>query len=208
MEAIEKNEELASQNDAVKLYLDALLNNGVDIVPEELTPTELLSNAILEEIKNSKEQIKRPRWATEYFSCLPITIAGISLLIPLRQVRTVISMREEVVPIEEMPEWIMGSITNSHRQIKVIDTEKIVYQNEEFPEQVEPASQLVLINDGKWGLTCDAVGKMQQLSQSDLTWRAKTTSRRWIAGVSNKHKLPVIDIKRIEFALALESQLV
>jgi len=215
METLDKTEELASQKDALKIYLDSLLNftQTSSIAESEenftpLTPTEAFYSAELEEIINTVDHIKAPVWATEYFSCLPITVAGITLFLPLRQVRTVMPFTQKIDIFEDAPEWIMGSISNSTKNVKIIDLRKIVYQNMETPQQTEPASQLVLIGGGKWGLACDAVGKVHQLNREEVQWRARKTKRRWIAGISNTHGLTIVDVKRIEFAMALESRLV
>ena len=215
METLDNTEELASQKDALKIYLDSLLNctETSSITESEesftpVTPTEALYNAELEEIVNTDSHIKMPVWATEYFSCLPITVAEITLFLPLRQLRTVMPFSQKIDFFEDTPEWIMGGINNSTKNVKIIDLQKIVYQNMEAPEHVEPASQLVIIGDGKWGLACDAVGKVHQLNREEVQWRARKTQRRWIAGISNTHRLAIVDVKRIEFAMALESRLV
>jgi len=215
MEALDNSEELASQKDALKIYLDSLLKSSEDVPvvePEQcvtqVTPTEALYHSVIAEINQTDEHIRTPNWASEYFSCLPITVAEITLFLPLRHVRTVMPFTQKIDFVKDAPEWIMGKVNNSTKHLKIIDMQKVAYQKMESPKQIEPASQLVLIADGKWGLTCDAVGKVHQLNQNEMQWRAKSTERRWVAGVSNTHRLAIIDVKRIEFAMALESRLV
>jgi len=215
METLENTEELASQKDALKIYLDSLLkcSETSSVIESEesvaqVTPTEKLYNSVFAEINHTDEHIRTPSWATEYFSCLPVTVTGITLFLPLRHVRTVMPFSQKIDLVEDAPEWIMGGLNSSAKHLKIIDLQKIAYQKMDAPEQVELASQLVLIGDGKWGLTCDAVGKVHQLNRNEVLWRAKTTERRWISGLSSVHHLAIIDIKRIEFAMALESRLV
>jgi len=215
METLDNTEELASQKDALKIYLDSLLKSSEtpSIVESEesvaqVTPSEKIYNSVLAEINHTDEHIRTPSWATEYFSCLPVTVAGITLFLPLRHVRTVMPFSQKVDLVKDAPEWIMGGVNTSAKHLKIIDLQKIAYQKMETPEQTEPALQLVLIGDGKWGFTCDAVGKVHQLNRDEVQWRAKSAERRWVAGVSNTHRLAIIDIKRIEFAMALESHLV
>lgn len=215
METLDNTEELASQKDALKIYLDSLLkcSQAPSIIETEelvtqLSPAEELYHSVLSEINEADEHIKTPRWATEYFSCMPVTVAGITLLVPLRHVRTVMPFPQKIELMDDVPEWIMGGMNNSARHVKIIDTRKIAFQKMDVPKQIEPPSQLVIIGDGKWGLTCDAVSKVHQLNRDEVQWRAKTSDRRWIAGISDAHRLAIIDVKRIEFAMALESRLV
>ncbi len=211
MEILE--DEIVLQENALKHYLDSLLcasTNTSNEVPEpelplpELLQSDQLFDSMLRESNSADEQIKVPAWGKNSFSCLPMTVGSITLLIPLRQVRTVLPLRSKISPLAHVPNWIRGVMDNFSRSINVVDMQKIIYHDADFSHQ-EDTSQLVVINSGKSGLSCHEVGKVKLLNTEDITWRAKNSTRRWIAGVSLAHKLAIIDIRRIEFAITMRS---
>ena len=214
METLERKE-LAPQEDALKLYLNSLLGDReqLPIVDDDECSSKnnqstQLFDCFLKESNNSSEHIKRPRWAMDFFSCLPVTIGSAIIFIPLRQVRTVVPLKQNITPIKDVPDWIKGSMSSFSRSLKVVDMQKIIQPDVDFSQQTEEPSQLVLLNDGTSGISCHGVGKVSQLSVNDVIWRSKNATRRWIAGVSMTHKLIIIDARRIEYALAMESPLV
>ena len=213
---LQKTKNFVSQKDVLQNYLNSLLNEFPDsmIIDEsrpKFTPTETLYHSVLTEIENAEEHLKPLRWATEYFSCLPITVDEVTLLVPLRQVRMVLPLSDDIQVINELPSWMNGSLERSTKHIKVVDMKQIAYRLiPEFskPPEVKKDARLVVINEGKWGIDCDSVGKVQQLDLSDIRWRGSDSSYRWVAGLSIKHQLAVVDTKRVEFAMALERPLV
>lgn len=207
METLE--DEIVLQENALKYYLESLLcassEASIEIPePESPQPELLLFDSVLQESNSADEQIKVPAWGKNSFSCLPITIGSVTLLVPLRQVRTVLPLRSNITPLTDVPNWMKGVMENFSRSINVVDMQKIVYQDADFSHQAE-TSQLIVINSGKSGLSCHEVGKVKRLNTEDITWRAKNSARRWIAGVSLTHKLAIVDIRRIEFAIIMKS---
>ncbi|HFE36962.1 MAG TPA: hypothetical protein ENK06_00905 [Gammaproteobacteria bacterium] len=213
METLEKAG-LAPQEDALQLYLRSLLDETSLLSEEAAAHGEASENSsmtlfdlILKESRETDEHIKRPRWATDYFSCLPVKVGATTLFVPLRQVRTVVPLKQNIHPLEGVPEWVTGSMVSFSRNLRVVDLQKIIQQD--LPGQVNAAtgtaSQLVIINDGKSGISCHEVEKVQQLNVEDVVWRAKNAKRRWVSGVSVKHERVIVDGRRIEFAMAMES---
>ena len=86
--------------------------------------------------------------------------------------------------------------------------QKIIFQVSDFLAEPFKPSKLVLINEGDWGIACEKVGKVEQMDRDDIYWRSKKAEERWIAGNSKKVNSVIIDIKRIEYALATERPLV
>lgn len=234
MEMIEK-EMLVSQEDALKQYLDSLLCGGEiepakDNVTESVLMRRQISNLLFDEVCSeataAEERIKPPSWATDFFSCLPILVGSVTLLIPLKQIRTVMPIRQSIIPLEGAPRWVSGTIDSFSQQMTIVDLEKMVDlgQAAELEQTVEPEktlnetkasadnddnenalSQLVLTHTGSLGLGCHEVDKVQQLNPEDVIWRAKHSTRRWAVGVSMKHQLVIVDTRRIAFALSMLS---
>lgn len=215
MEIVE-TEALISQDDALKHYLDSLLSSSGGEVPAVNNPDDVVmrrqvSNALYDDVNHESEKTEKrippPKWANNFFSCLPILVGSLTLLIPLKQIRTVIPIRQEIVPTADMPEWVTGTISSFSQKLTVVDLAKVLDETGNSSSD-NAISQLVLTNTGTLGLGCHEVSKLQQLSENDVEWRAKNAKHRWIAGVSKKHQLVIVDTRRIEFSLAMGARLV
>jgi len=218
MDPVKESDTLASQEDAVEIYLHSLL--AEQVITNEPSDDELIAASTSEDITRKvlrramydansvDDSIKTPAWAEKHFSCLPIDVSGITLYLPLRQVRTVKAFPESIEVDPMSPDWVMGKCITSKKTITVIDIQKIIFQASDLLAEPIIPSKLVLINGGDWGIACEQVGNVQQLSCEEINWRSKNAEQHWIAGSSKKHMTAIIDTKRIEFAMAIQRSLV
>ena len=47
--------------------------------------------------------------------------------------------------------------------------------------------------NGTWGLACDSVGEVIDLSMEQVKWRSSRSKRRWLAGTVLEHMCAIID---------------
>ena len=159
---LNNEDELVQQQDAVKVYLAALLNDGPDVNEtdqlisdnENSQKTVVASlqsekqknkssalndvlpktNFVKELIEDNQEQSKYfvPSWASSRFACSMIHVAGLSFLIPTQFIRGVRRISQPLSPVTKNVSWVKGRYRKNFENIIVIDTKFLAYGREEF----------------------------------------------------------------------------
>jgi purine-binding chemotaxis protein CheW len=97
-------------------------------------------------------------------------------------------------------DFYMGILQHLGNKIAVIDTARMVLPENklallagENPRQ--RVKHIVLIDDYKWGLACDAISEVITLQPDDIRWRTSKTSRPWLAGTVIEHMCALMNSK-------------
>jgi len=133
------------------------------------------------------------------FQALVFKVAGLSLAIKLIDLNGVLEWDESKVT--EMPghsQFYMGLFQYLGKSIPVIDTARLVFPEDKLKalsadKPTERVTRVVLIDDGKWGLACDEVAEVIDLSRKDVKWRQQRSARKWMAGTVIEHMCALID---------------
>jgi purine-binding chemotaxis protein CheW len=138
-----------------------------------------------------------PDWAAEPFPCLLFRVAGLTLAVPLLHLNGVRPWPEEITPMPGHQPWFLGLVRHRGQQAKVVDTALLVVPPERLAtarDEAEPElGNIVLIDDGRWGLACEGIDEMITLDPSGVRWRTRAGKRPWLAGTVIQHMCALID---------------
>jgi purine-binding chemotaxis protein CheW len=142
----------------------------------------------------------RPNWASEPFPCLLLKVHGLSLALPLVKLNRILPWAEPTL-IPGYATWLLGvlRLEGLERNLKVVDTAALV-----MPERLGQAAlseaiyqHVVMIGDGEWGLTCEAVSNVITIDPAKVRWRTSRSKRPWLAGTVVEHLCALLDAERL-----------
>jgi purine-binding chemotaxis protein CheW len=142
----------------------------------------------------------RPDWASEPFPCLLLKVHGLSLALPLVKLNRILPWAEPTL-IPGYAAWLLGvlRLDGLERNLKVVDTAALV-----MPERLGQAAldeaiyqHVVMIGDGEWGLTCEAVSNVITIDPAKVRWRTSRSKRPWLAGTVVEHLCALLDAERL-----------
>lgn len=139
-----------------------------------------------------------PDWADEPFPCLLFRASGLTLAVPLVHLNGVLPWSDEITPMPGHRPWFLGLVQHQQSSVKVIDTAAVVVPSDR-PQSVSKDSErqlgnIVLIDDGSWGLACDAVEEMITLEPGGVRWRSAAGKRPWLAGTVIERMCALLDV--------------
>lgn len=141
-----------------------------------------------------------PDWAEKTFQCLLFKVAGLNLAVPLSRLNGVMVWPEEITPMPGHSPHFLGLHQHLQRQVKVVDTAGVVLPPERLTAlnaENRHYGHVILIDDGRWGLACDAVGKVITLDKSGVRWRTSRGKRGWLAGTVVDHMCALLDTEQM-----------
>lgn len=139
-----------------------------------------------------------PEWAATPFQALLFKVSGLTLAVPLAELSGVQEWEDgAVTPMLGKIEWYLGLMEYRGRQVPVVDTAQLVLPPDRLAslvtEDKERLGHVVFIQDGTWGLACDAVADVISLDHDEVKWRTSRAKRRWLAGTVLEHMCAIID---------------
>jgi purine-binding chemotaxis protein CheW len=158
------------------------------VIVQEETLTETVkgpSQEVISEIQLSEENIV-PEWGQSAFQCLVFKVAGLSLAIPLVKLNGVIPWSDEITPMPGHSAKFLGLLRRLDQNVKVIDTAQVVLPDKYSSDTLGPAeeriSNILIMDEGRWGMACDEIGEVVTLESSNVRWRTSKGKRPWLAG--------------------------
>lgn len=139
-----------------------------------------------------------PDWAQGSFQCLLFRVGGVSLALPLVKLSGVLPWDDEsVTPMPNHRPWFLGLREYLGHKVKLIDVANVVLPDDRYaalaPADSARLGNVILIDDGRWGLAVDAVDVVVTLSVDAVKWRTQAGNRPWLAGTVIKHMCALID---------------
>lgn len=133
------------------------------------------------------------------FQALLFKVAGLSLAVRLVELNGVLEWDDS--KITEMPghsTFYMGLLQYLGKSIPIIDTARLVFPEDKLvalsaDNPTERVTRIVLIEDGKWGLACDEIAEVVDLTRNDVKWRQQRSKRKWMAGTVIEHMCALVD---------------
>lgn len=139
-----------------------------------------------------------PDWAQERFQCLLFNVAGISLAVPLVKLNGVLPWDDEITPMPGHSKEFLGLLPNLDQNVKVVDTAQIVLPQKQQDGALLPPEQrlnnVILVDDGRWGLACDSIGEVITLEPEEVHWRTSKGKLKWLAGTVLEHLCALLEI--------------
>lgn len=147
-----------------------------------------------------------PGWAQQAFQVLLFKVSGLTLAVPLESLNGILEWNSDSVT--EMPghaEYFMGLLPEREQQIKVVDTASIVVPSKfRQGHSRDNLQKIILIGDGEWGLACDSVEEVIDLTPADVRWRSNEGLRAWLAGTVIEQMCALLDMEKFVDLLTSE----
>jgi purine-binding chemotaxis protein CheW len=140
-----------------------------------------------------------PAWTQQPFQALLFKVAGLTLAVPLVDLNGIVEWHPDA--ITAMPghaDFYLGLLPHLGKNVALIDTARFVLPPDRLRDLAgsDPQARLtriVLIQEGRYGLACDAVAEVITLQPQDVRWRTSRTQRRWLAGTVVAQMCALID---------------
>lgn len=145
----------------------------------------------------------RPAWAEAPFPCLLFKVDGLSLAVPLVHLNGVLPWPEQITPMPGHRDFFLGLHPHQGNNVKVVDTARVVLPaDRRGPEEEGRYSNIVLIDEGRWGLACAAVDEMITIDPARVKWRSVEGKRPWLAGTVIDQMCALLDVDAFAQMLA------
>lgn len=210
---------LLAQDLALGAYLDALLQESTDTQAQptseppqrgETAETDAplpLSAALLSPIGQSESEAGPdegiPPWGRRNFQCLLFYVGTLKLAVPLVKLTRIKPWGEHVTATPGRPDWFLGLLAQDGVKTGVIDTARLVFARDRRSKAAAPVREagepghILMVKDGRWGLTCDRLGEVVELSPEAVRWRTGRTARRWLAGTVLDQMCALLDVEML-----------
>lgn len=140
-------------------------------------------------------------WTHEDFQSLIFHVAGLQLAVPLVKLNGVLEWPETITPMPGHQPWFLGVMSYHGKQVKIVDTAHIVLPEQSQALALTPEqrnfNRIVLVGDGCWGLACEGVGEVFNLTHNEVRWRSERTVRRWLIGTVVERMCALLDVDEI-----------
>jgi len=200
---------LVDPQQALSVYLDALLDETMFTVVEDKPDTHVTENAVLERALEKataltcetepedtvpvppadetpkQTRIATPDWAQSRFQCLSFQVAGVTLAAPLEKLHGIVELKEEITELPGYAPWVIGLLPNRGRNVQVVDVAQIIMPNGSdlaARPAIARVKYIILLEDGKFGLAADSISQVLSLEDGDIRWRSTQSKRPWLAG--------------------------
>jgi len=197
-----------------------------DVAPKTVTPEAVInSKPVIESVKvavpseyskndDLSQQDKlgttlkngRPIWAQERFECLLFSVAGLQLAVPLVSLGGVYKIEKHFTPLIGRASWFMGLYRHENRNVRVIDTAKVVMPDRASRATEEGYHYIIRLGGNNWGMACDSVQEAIRLEPSEVKWRTERSKRAWLAGTVIKHMCALLDADTLSEILKVEAK--
>ncbi len=160
--------EVMEQEGALQSYIDALMVTGGEPDAHQMTPSKSLASA-----------------ASRY---LLFAVDGLLLTLPLTRLAGVRDKKRCSGPPasdEENP---------SEAAIRVVDTQARIFDGTARACRDHDYPYVLMLDEGRWGLGCDSVGEVIDLTPEQVQWRGEHSRRPWLAGTLKEHACALLDL--------------
>jgi len=187
----------SAQIDSSSSFLDDLNDPVVDVNDIKVSRKQ--------ESTQAEPPVQRiiPEWAVGGVRCLSVTVEGLTLFIPAVFIFGILNVTNRLTASIKMPTWLYEFVDDEDNEaIQVVNTQKLIFDGVKSRRiKSNSKTYVVLLDDGAWGLSCDSVAGVMNLSSSDISWRGSNARRRWLSGTSSVKEGVILDVKKIEKAL-------
>lgn len=204
-------------NPLVQTYLDALLHTAtVPEIPQQdesstqhsVAPTAVLTPATepvtQAEVEPGSPPGSRPDWTQTPFSCLLFEVGGLRIAAPLIDLGG-ITMLTEITPIFAQPDWFMGILRWNGRNIKVIDTARLIMPGQQKDSDDKRYQCVLMLEGTDWGLAIGKASESLTIAPQAVRWRSNLASRPWLLGTVAEQMCALLDVRAILDSQAVQN---
>ncbi|GGG48585.1 chemotaxis protein CheW [Pseudohongiella nitratireducens] len=140
----------------------------------------------------------RPGWAEETFASLLFEVAGNDLAAPLHELGGICPLTDNLKFLAGQADWFLGLLNWNGRQLRVVDTAKLLMSETHLENSLEEDYQSVIIlGNSNWALAVNRADQSVRLDPQDVKWRTHRGNRRWLAGTLQVQLSSLIDVSAL-----------
>ncbi len=155
--------------------------------------------------KKEKDSLVRPlsvmpEWTQQEFQALTFRVEDMILAVPLTALLRTINFDRKVTSVPRQPSWFIGLLDEHDSRIGVLDAGQLIFgktRGRQRDQEEQPFSQILITEDGRWGLACDEVMEIQKLDPQQVRWRTLRETRPWLVGTVIDELTAVIDVRSL-----------
>ena len=140
-----------------------------------------------------------PYWAQGYFQCLLFKVDGLEYAAPLEWLNGILEWPDTVTELPKQHGWFVGLARNRDQNVKVVDLAQVLkmeYSSKTVSPLEQRAKYIMLINEGRWGIACDAVADVISLSDREVRWRQNPRFP-WLVGTVAQEMCSLLDMEQL-----------
>jgi len=217
-----KSPGLATQERALTQYLDSLLVEIPEAVPEVITETtvevsdkvdvipEMVAVAEVQDIIESPDQI--PEWGRAAFKALYFNVGEITLAAPLEKLSGILTECDEIKVMPGNSARYLGVLVYRGKTIRVIDFEGLMAELSGEPrvpsgDETLPPNRIILIEGEQIGIACRNVAEVEEIEPNDVRWRTGSTKRPWYRGIVIERMCALLDVDALLSLLNVDTDM-
>jgi purine-binding chemotaxis protein CheW len=201
---------LAEKNglDAKKAVIDQQLE--IKELPKKLVATKkkpknkAVQQSVTEQVPNAAEISQplsvMPEWTQHEFHALFFKVDTLILAAPLTELLRTIKIEQAPTKIPKQPSWFMGLLDTQEQRVGVLDTGQLVLgkaKGQQRNLEQTPFKNILIIQDGRWGLACDEILSIRKVLPEKVRWRTLRQKRPWLVGTVIEELTAIIDVSRL-----------
>lgn len=141
-----------------------------------------------------------PKYAQDEFSALFFKVGNLVLAAPLTDLSRAIRFDGKVTKIPQQPIWFMGLKAELEQKIGIINMAYLIQGKSRAGArdyQQQPFANIILTEDGKWGLACDELLSVAKLVPEKIRWRTDRQKKPWLVGTVIEQLVVIVDINEL-----------
>lgn len=137
-----------------------------------------------------------PDWGLHAFQAMVFKVGELSLAIALTELAGVIEWRAA----PSASGLCLGHYQHDDQPVCVVDLARLIFAGNRFDDLIKTdarqrVTRIILTNNAKWGLACDAVYEVITIQPAQVNWRSTRTRRQWLAGTLLDEMIVVLDVE-------------
>lgn len=170
------------------------------VASDEVMATTFVDDPeLLEEIG---EAAGRPDWADDTFASLLFEVAGNDLAAPLHELGGICPLTDNLKFLAGQADWFLGLLNWNGRQLRVVDTAKLLMSESLIDGSFDEDYQSVIIlGNSNWALAVNRADQSIRLDPEKVKWREHRGSRPWLAGTLQEQLSSLIDVSALRHQL-------
>jgi len=141
-----------------------------------------------------------PKYAQGEFSALFFKVGNLVLAAPLTDLSRAIKFDGKVTKIPQQPLWFMGLKAELEQKIGILNMAYLIQGKNRAGTrdyQQQPFANVILTEDGQWGLACDELLTISKLTPEKIRWRTDRQNKPWLVGTVIEQLVVIVDINEL-----------
>ncbi|MBE0470196.1 MAG: chemotaxis protein CheW [Methyloprofundus sp.] len=195
---IPATELIEEQERQVKQVIAPAIKSQAIAVKKQKQQTELVVDVASSKVVKALSIM--PKYAQDEFSALFFKVGNLVLAAPLTDLSRAIKFDGKVTKIPQQPLWFMGLKAELEQKVGILNMAYLIQgknraRTRDYRQQ--PFKNVILTEDGQWGLACDELLTIAKLTPEKVRWRTDRQNKPWLIGTVIEQLIVIVDINQL-----------